>query len=172
MFFRDRVISDLVGFQYSGTPADQVDVVVITHCHPDHIGGVAEVLGRFIREGWVNLVGGCCGTTPAHVRAIAEAVEGVPPREVPRRAALRAAELGCALLLKGTKVDGVYDKDPAAHADAVRFEALSVDEMIDRKLRVMDLTAATLCRAGVCGSCAHDGWLVCRDGPVKDVSRT
>jgi uridylate kinase len=61
-------------------------------------------------------------------------------------AALRAAELGCALLLKGTKVDGVYDKDPAKHADAARFEALSVDEMIDRKLGVMDLTAATLCR--------------------------
>ena len=61
-------------------------------------------------------------------------------------AALRAAELGCTLLLKGTKVDGVYDKDPAAHADAVRFAALTVDEMIARKLGVMDLTAATLCR--------------------------
>jgi uridylate kinase len=61
-------------------------------------------------------------------------------------AALRAAELGCALLLKGTKVDGVYDRDPAAHADAVRFESLTIDEMIERKLGVMDLTAATLCR--------------------------
>jgi uridylate kinase len=61
-------------------------------------------------------------------------------------AALRAAELGCALLLKGTKVDGVYDKDPAKHADAVRFDSLTVDEMIERKLGVMDLTAATLCR--------------------------
>ena len=61
-------------------------------------------------------------------------------------AALRAAELGCALLLKGTKVDGVYDKDPAKHPDAVRFDALTVDEMIERKLGVMDLTAATLCR--------------------------
>jgi uridylate kinase len=61
-------------------------------------------------------------------------------------AALRAAELGCALLLKGTKVDGVYDKDPAAHADARRFETITFDEMIERKLAVMDLTAATLCR--------------------------
>jgi len=61
-------------------------------------------------------------------------------------AALRAAELGCALLLKGTKVDGVYDKDPAKHADAERFESLTVDAMIERKLGVMDLTAATLCR--------------------------
>jgi uridylate kinase len=61
-------------------------------------------------------------------------------------AALRAAELGCALLLKGTKVDGVYDKDPAVHADAVRFDALTADAMIERKLGVMDLTAATMCR--------------------------
>ncbi|MBW2276862.1 MAG: UMP kinase [Deltaproteobacteria bacterium] len=61
-------------------------------------------------------------------------------------AALHAAELGCELLLKGTKVDGVYDKDPAVHEDAVRFDALTFDEMIERKLGVMDLTAATLCR--------------------------
>jgi uridylate kinase len=61
-------------------------------------------------------------------------------------AALRAAELGLGLLLKGTKVDGVYDKDPAVHADAKRFESISFDEMIERRLGVMDLTAALLCR--------------------------
>lgn len=61
-------------------------------------------------------------------------------------AALRAAELGCGLLLKGTKVDGVYDRDPANHPDATRFETISIDEMIERKLGVMDLTAATICR--------------------------
>jgi len=61
-------------------------------------------------------------------------------------AALRAAELGCQLLLKGTKVDGVYDRDPAVHPEAVRFETLTFDELIERKLGVMDLTAATLCR--------------------------
>ncbi|HUT78990.1 MAG TPA: uridine monophosphate kinase [Polyangia bacterium] len=61
-------------------------------------------------------------------------------------AALRAAELGCGLLLKGTKVDGVYDRDPAIHADAKRFATLSFDELIERRLGVMDLTAALLCR--------------------------
>jgi uridylate kinase len=61
-------------------------------------------------------------------------------------AALRAAELGCTLLLKGTKVDGVYDSDPATNPQARRFESLTFDELIDRKLGVMDLTAATLCR--------------------------
>ncbi|MBN2342936.1 MAG: UMP kinase [Deltaproteobacteria bacterium] len=59
-------------------------------------------------------------------------------------AALRAAELNCDLFLKGTKVDGVYDKDPAKHDDAQRYDALSFDEMIEKKLGVMDLTAATL----------------------------
>lgn len=61
-------------------------------------------------------------------------------------AALRAAELGCTMLLKGTKVDGVYDRDPAEHADAVRYDALTFDEMLEHKLGVMDLTAATICR--------------------------
>lgn len=59
-------------------------------------------------------------------------------------AALRAAELNCDLFLKGTKVDGVYDKDPAKYKDATRYESLSFDEMIEKKLGVMDLTAATL----------------------------
>ncbi|MDP6805854.1 MAG: homocysteine S-methyltransferase family protein, partial [Rhodospirillales bacterium] len=45
---------------------------------------MAELLGEFARSGFVNVVGGCCGTTPEHIRAIAEAVEGVPPRQIPR----------------------------------------------------------------------------------------
>ncbi len=61
-------------------------------------------------------------------------------------AALRAAELGCDLLLKGTKVDGVYDNDPTEHPDAKRFDELTIDEMLSRRLGVIDLTAATLCR--------------------------
>jgi 5-methyltetrahydrofolate--homocysteine methyltransferase len=57
---------------------------------PDGFGGftgtlehTAESLGEFARNGWINLVGGCCGTTPEWIRAIAQAVEGVPPRKVP-----------------------------------------------------------------------------------------
>lgn len=61
-------------------------------------------------------------------------------------AALRAAELGCSILLKGTKVDGIYEKDPVAHPDAKRFDEISIDEVLDRRLGVVDLTAATLCR--------------------------
>ena len=51
----------------------------------------SRLIGEFARAGFVNLVGGCCGTTPAHVRAIAEAVDGVVPRAFARRSPLRAA---------------------------------------------------------------------------------
>jgi 5-methyltetrahydrofolate--homocysteine methyltransferase len=50
----------------------------------------ARLLEEFARDGFVNLVGGCCGTTPAHIRAIAEAVRGLPPRRV--RAPVDTAE--------------------------------------------------------------------------------
>ncbi len=61
-------------------------------------------------------------------------------------AALRAVELGADLLLKATKVDGVYTADPASHADATRYESLSYDEVIEHRLEVMDTAAIALCR--------------------------
>ncbi|HWB14601.1 MAG TPA: methionine synthase [Pirellulales bacterium] len=45
---------------------------------------MAATLGEFVEQGWLNIVGGCCGTTPPHIRAIAEAIEGKPPRVRPR----------------------------------------------------------------------------------------
>jgi uridylate kinase len=61
-------------------------------------------------------------------------------------AALRAIEIGADLLLKATKVDGVYDKDPKKHAGATRYEKLSYDEVIARDLQVMDTAAFALAR--------------------------
>lgn len=61
-------------------------------------------------------------------------------------AALRAVEIGAELLLKATKVDGVYDADPKKKKDARRFEHLSYDEVISRDLQVMDTAAIALCR--------------------------
>jgi uridylate kinase len=61
-------------------------------------------------------------------------------------ASLRATEINADVLLKATKVDGIYDKDPMKHDDAVRFERLSFDEAIRRKLKVMDLSAFDMCR--------------------------
>jgi len=61
-------------------------------------------------------------------------------------AALRAMEVHADVLLKATKVDGVYDKDPALHGDAERFERLGYLDVIARGLRVMDTTAISLCK--------------------------
>ena len=61
-------------------------------------------------------------------------------------AALRAAEMSCDALLKGTNVDGVYDKDPAKHDDAVRFETLTHLDVISKDLKVMDAAAISLAR--------------------------
>jgi uridylate kinase len=60
-------------------------------------------------------------------------------------AALRAAELGCEVLLKATKVDGVYASDPKRHPEAERYEVLSYMQVLERRLKVMDGTAITLC---------------------------
>ena len=61
-------------------------------------------------------------------------------------ASLRAIEIGADVLLKATKVDGVYDADPATHPDAERFESVSYDQVITDKLGVMDATAIVMCR--------------------------
>tara|TARA_Y100001970_G_C14199957_1_gene840509 strand:+ start:417 stop:1133 length:717 start_codon:yes stop_codon:yes gene_type:complete len=61
-------------------------------------------------------------------------------------AALRATELGAQLVIKGTKVDGIYDKDPRKHKNAVKFDNITFTEVIMKNLRVMDLTAITLCK--------------------------
>ncbi len=61
-------------------------------------------------------------------------------------ASLRAAEINADVLLKATKVDGIYDKDPNKYPDAVRFDTLLFKDAIDRDLQVMDLTAFDMCR--------------------------
>jgi uridylate kinase len=61
-------------------------------------------------------------------------------------AALRAVEIGAEVLLKGTRVDGVYTADPEKDPKAVRYEKITFDEVISERLKVMDLTAFTMCR--------------------------
>jgi uridylate kinase len=61
-------------------------------------------------------------------------------------ASLRAAEIGAEVILKATKVDGVYDRDPARHPDARKYEQISYMDVLTQDLRVMDQTAITLCR--------------------------
>ncbi len=100
------------------------------------MGGFAELFTQrralqCLQEGEVLLLG--AGT-------------GNPYFTTDTAAALRALEINANALLKATKVDGIYDKDPALYPDASRFEELSYREVIKRELRVMDLTAFTLCR--------------------------
>ncbi len=76
-------------------------------------------------------------------------------------AAQRAIELDCDALLKATMVDGVYDKDPNAHDDAVLLPELTFNQVIEQQLRVMDQTAFTLCRE-------HDLPLLVFDMNAKD----
>lgn len=61
-------------------------------------------------------------------------------------AALRALELDCEVVLKATKVEGVYDKDPTLYSDAKKFDDLNYDEVLERRLNVMDMSAFALCR--------------------------
>ncbi|MCQ2528256.1 MAG: UMP kinase [Saccharofermentans sp.] len=61
-------------------------------------------------------------------------------------AALRATEIGADVFMKATMVDGVYDKDPKVYPDAVKYDRISHDEVLSKNLKVMDATAAALCR--------------------------
>ena len=59
---------------------------------------------------------------------------------------MRAKELNAEVVIKGTKVDGVYDDDPVKNSSAVKYDSLTYDKVLEDNLRVMDLTAITLCK--------------------------
>ncbi|MDA9899844.1 UMP kinase [Planktomarina temperata] len=61
-------------------------------------------------------------------------------------ATLRASEMACEAIFKGTQVDGIYDKDPKRHSDAVRYDAVTYDEVLQKRLKVMDASAIALAR--------------------------
>ena len=61
-------------------------------------------------------------------------------------AVLRASEVGAEIVIKATKTNGVYDKDPITHSDAVRYVKLNYDEVLNKNLQVMDATAIAFCR--------------------------
>ena len=61
-------------------------------------------------------------------------------------AVLRASEVGAEIVIKATKTNGVYDKDPMVHEDAVLFDKLNYDDVLNKNLQVMDATAIAFCR--------------------------
>lgn len=110
-----------------------VDVRVQTAAHIAHVGEDfdRDAAVRHLEAGRVVIFGG--GT-------------GNPFFTTDTAAALRAAEIGADLLLKATKVDGVYTADPKKDANARRYETLSFDEAIANNLAVLDTAAFALCR--------------------------
>lgn len=71
---------------------------------------------------------------------------GSPHFTTDTAAALRAREIDAEVLMKATKVDGVFDKDPEVYSDARFFKTLTYDDVLGRNLKVMDITAITMCR--------------------------
>ena len=88
---------------------------------------------RLLKDGTVVIFG--CGT-------------GNPYFTTDTGASLRASEIGADIYFKATNVDGVYDKDPNRYPDAVRYETLTYDEILEKHLGVMDNTAAALAQNG------------------------
>ena len=86
---------------------------------------------RYLKEGWVVIF--AAGT-------------GNPFFTTDTAAALRGMEMDVDIMLKATKVDGIYSSDPKINPQATRFRKISFDEAIDKNLQVMDATALTLCR--------------------------
>ncbi len=133
----------------------------------DHMGMLATVINALAMHDAIERAGGVARTMSAikinevcedfiRRRAIRHlekgrivlfaAGTGNPFFTTDSAAALRAIEIGADLLLKATKVDGVYDADPAIHANARRYDHLSYDEVIQNNLKVMDTSAIALCR--------------------------
>ncbi|MCK7592617.1 UMP kinase [Pseudomarimonas salicorniae] len=133
----------------------------------DHMGMLATVMNALAMQDALEKIGSYARTMSAlkinevcedfirrrairHLEkgriAIFAAGTGNPFFTTDSAAALRAVEVGAELMLKATKVDGVYDKDPKKHADATRYEKLTYEDVITRDLKVMDTAAIALCR--------------------------
>jgi uridylate kinase len=100
---------------------------------------MSPIAGRYEREAAIHaleegrIVIFACGT-------------GSPFFTTDTTAALRALEIGAEVLLKATKVDGVFSADPMTHPDAERYDSITYDEAISAKLAIMDSTAFSMCR--------------------------
>ncbi|TAL17622.1 UMP kinase [bacterium] len=133
----------------------------------DYMGMLATIMNSLALQDAIERQGGATRVMSAlHVSEVAEnyirrravrhlekgrvvifaAGTGNPYFSTDTAAGLRAMEIGADALFKGTKVDGVYDKDPMKHPDAVRFSRLTYLDVLNRDLKVMDSTAISLCR--------------------------
>lgn len=141
-FGLDRIQADSMGMLATIINSILLEQVLLSQEIPSvlqsalPIETVAEsvTLGRtvsYLREGRVVLFAG--GT-------------GSPYFTTDTAAALRACEIGADALLKATKVDGVYDRDPVKHSDATFYSTLHYDDLLGQRLMVMDMAAVSMCR--------------------------
>ena len=133
----------------------------------DYMGMLATVINALAIQDAVERIGGMCRVMSAiRINQVCEdyirrrAVRhlekgrvvvfgsgtGNPFFTTDSAASLRAVEINADLMLKATKVDGVYDSDPKTNPDAVKYDRLSYDQVLDQRLGVMDQTAIVLCR--------------------------
>jgi uridylate kinase len=133
----------------------------------DYMGMLATVMNALAMQAAIERIGVACRVQSAipmasvcepYIRRVAishmnkgrvvifAAGTGNPFFTTDTAAALRAAEMGCDALLKGTQVDGVYSADPKKVPDAVRYESLSYHEVLAKDLQVMDASAISLSR--------------------------
>lgn len=147
---------------YRGMQAEQMGIDKVSG---DHMGMLATVINCIAFQNALEMLGVPTRLqTAIHMEQIAEgfirrramrhlekgrvvvfgAGTGNPYFTTDTAAVLRAVEIEADVVIKGTRVDGVYDKDPEKHVDAQRFSEISYKETLERNLRVMDMTAITM----------------------------
>ena len=138
----DRSSADYMGMLATVLNALAVQDVLEKQNHPTRVLsaiGMQEICEPYVRRRAIR-----------HLEkkrvVICAAGTGNPYFTTDTAAALRGMELRCEAIIKATKVQGVYDKDPQKHADAVMFKRIGYGEALERRLGVMDATAITLAR--------------------------
>ena len=140
---------------------------VIDRIHADYVGMLATVMNGIILQQWIQAqgltssvlsafpVGSMCNSySPAEANALLESGSlvilaggtGCPFFTTDTTASLRALEIGAKTLIKATRVDGVFDRDPEKDNAAVKFDVLDFETAISERLEIMDTTAFALCR--------------------------
>ena len=138
----DRVNADHIGML-----ATVMNALAVGHAVRDH-GVAATVMSAFEVKGVVSAFDAANANRllDEGQLLVLGGGSGNPLFTTDSAAALRGIECGVDVLIKATRVDGVYDSDPEKNPAAKRFTSLSFDEVIDRRLKVMDSTAFTLCQ--------------------------
>jgi uridylate kinase len=138
----DRTVADHMGMLGTVTNGLALQAAIERHGVPTRVQSaisIQEVCEPFIRRRAVRHM------EKGRVVVLAGGT-GNPYFTTDTAAVLRALEIDADLLIKATKVDGVYDKDPKKHQDATKFESIGYSEVISRRLAVMDMTAFTMCQ--------------------------